>query len=236
MTDFGAPPGTFPPPPPPVPPLPSPPPPPFGDRTGPPWEQSGPPATQRYVDTLKAVLMDPTTTFRNMRREGGLANPLTYYLIGVIVAALSQFIWEAALPFGGAGWYGGYGIPGSGLVATIILYPIILLCAFFVASGIYHLMLMLLGGQRYPFETTARTVAYAYGSAMPINIVPICGGLIAGIWSVVALIIGLAQTQETTIGKAAGAVLIPAVLCCGAAILFGAALATMLGIAALGSR
>jgi hypothetical protein len=68
MTDFGVPPGTFPP-------TIPPPPPPAGGRTGPPWEQTGP-AIQRYIDTVKGVLLDPATTFRNLRREGGLGAPI----------------------------------------------------------------------------------------------------------------------------------------------------------------
>jgi hypothetical protein len=94
---------------------------------------------------------------------------------------------------------------------------------------------MLFGGLKYPYETTFRATAYAHGSALPLSFIPFCGGLIGGIWGIVVLIIGLAQMQETTIGKAAAAVLVPIVLCCGLAFVFAATIATMAGFAAAGA-
>lgn len=217
MSDFGMP----PPPPPPFPSFPTTPPPPSGpSRTGPAWEQPGAPL-QRFIDTAKAVLLDPTTTFATMRREGGLQVPLTYFLIGALVGALASFLWSAVTPtFGyGGGHMGGIGL----LVVSLGCY----LIGVFLASGIYHVVLGLFGGQNFPFETTFRVVAYSVGSTAPFALIPGCGGLIGGIWGLVCTIIGLAQAQETTTGKAAVAVLVPIVVCCGltvfAMITFGVA-------------
>jgi hypothetical protein len=66
------------------------------------------------------------------------------------------------------------------------------------------------------------------GSTLPLAIVPFCGGAIGGIWGMICTIIGLAQAQETSTGKAAAAVLIPLVLCCGLAILFSAAIIALI--------
>lgn len=221
MSDFGAPAGTFPPPPVPPPPPSGP----FGERTGPPWEQSGP-AVQRFIDTAKGALLDPATTFRNMRREGGLANPLVYYLIGGLFLVLSQAIWS------GLGMNPmGRGMP-AGLLAVLLFGACYVVAIVFIGSGITHVMLMLLGGAKYPYETTFRTFAYAQGSALPIAIIPFCGGIIGGVWALVVYIIGLSQTQEISTGKAAAAVLIPAIVCCGlimiVAIVAGIGMATML--------
>jgi hypothetical protein len=229
MTDFGTPPGTFPPPPvPPPPPPPSTPLPPFGDRTGPPWEQPGP-IVQRFIDTAKGVLLDPTTAFRNMRREGGLGNPLVYYLVGALVSVLFQAVWNGL----GLGGYDG----GVGVLGFLMFGACLVVIGAFIGSGIVHLMLMLLGGQRFPFETTFRTLAYANGSAAPIGVIPFCGGIIASVWGLIAAIIGLSQTQEISMGKAAAAILIPVVVCCVVFFLtVGAAIFAALGFAALGSR
>jgi hypothetical protein len=233
MTDFGAPPGTFPPPPPPIPPPPSTPLPPFGDRTGPPWEQPGP-AVQRFIDTAKGALLDPTTTFRNVRREGGLGPPLVYYLLGGLVSVLFQAVWSGLGMIPGGGY--GHGV-GAGALGALIFGACIVVIGVFVGSGIIHLMLMLLGGQRFPFETTFRALAYAHGSAAPIGAVPFCGTFIAAIWGLVVSIIGLSQMQEIPIGKAAAAVLIPGIVCCVLTVLaFGAAIFAALGFAAMGSH
>ena len=73
-------------------------------------------------------------------------------------------------------------------------------------------------------------MAYAFGSAQPIGIIPFCGGPIAIVWGLIAAVIGLAQTQQTTTGKAAAAVLTPTVLCCGLAAIFSTMLFAMLAL------
>jgi hypothetical protein len=222
MTDFGAPPGTFPPPVPPQPPS-------YGSRSGPPWEQPGE-LFQRYIETAKGALLDTAVAFRNMRREGGLGNPLAYYLIGGLISVLGQAIWAGISPMP---VYGGFGYGGAGLIGTLLFGACAVVLGIFIGSGIIHVMLMLLSGAKYPFETTFRTVCYAHGSAAPIGAIPICGGFIAGLWGLYAIIIGLSETQEISVGKSAAAVLIPGLVCCLIAILFAGAIAAALGMAAL---
>jgi hypothetical protein len=220
MTDFGVPPGSFPPAVPPVPPS-------AGARTGPPWEQSGP-AVQRYIDTIKAVLLDPATTFKNVRREGGLGAPVTYYLIGALLSVLANSIFQLA----GFGAFGRYGGMGDGLVSGLLISAVAVVAGIFIASGIVHVMLMLFGGARYGYETTLRTLAYGYGSASPIGVIPFCGGLIAVFWGLFCSIMGLAEMQETSVGKAAAAILVPGILCCLLGALFIGTIMAMIGMAA----
>ena len=73
---------------------------------------------------------------------------------------------------------------------------------------------MIVGGANMDFETTYRTCCYCGGSTSILGILPLCGGLIALIWQIVALIIGLSKTHETSTGKAVAAVLIPSAVCC----------------------
>jgi hypothetical protein len=232
MTDFGPTPSSFPPtPPPPMPP---------SSRSGPPWEGTDGPPLQRWIDTAKGVLLDPMTTFTNMRREGGLGAPLAYYLIGLAVSVAAALLWHlvgfgAAMPgmFGG----GGRAMAGAamGLGFILVFLPLCQIVGLFIGTAIIHVLLMLFGGQKYGFETTFRAITYTQGSVAPLAIVPMCGSLIAAVWAIVCLVIGLAQMHETTTGKAAAAVLVPIVLCCGLIFLFGAAIATMAGFAAAGA-
>jgi hypothetical protein len=190
---------------------------------GPAWEQSGP-AVQRYIDTAKAVLLDPAATFKTVRREGGFGAPLVYYLVGSLLSVVASVIWQLA----GLGGFGGY---SGNAISTLVLGAVVVTAGLFIGSGIVHLVLMLLGGARFGYETTLRTLAYAYGSSAPIGLVPFCGGLIAAVWGLFCAILGLAEMHETSTGKAAGAILIPMVLCCGLAIIFSAAIAAMIGFA-----
>lgn len=65
-----------------------------------------------------------------------------------------------------------------------------------------------------------RVAAYANGSTALWNLVPVCGGLIGGIWTIVITVIGISRAHEISTGKALAAVLVPVVTCC---LLFAAA-------------
>jgi hypothetical protein len=102
---------------------------------------------------------------------------------------------------------------GKAVVAQLVLSPILTLIFMYVGAGILHLLLMLFRGAKRPFDATLTAVAYVNGLNLLLA-VPGCGGLLAGVWGLVALIIGLGQIQRCGSGKAAAAVLSPAVLLC----------------------
>jgi hypothetical protein len=114
---------------------------------------------------------------------------------------------------------------GIGMIFLIILAPILVAVSMFIGAGIIHLCLMLVGGAKRSFETTFRVVCFASGSAQTLLIVPFCGGVISGIWGLIAECIGLARAHETETGRAVLAVLLPVIICCGGgflcAIMFG---------------
>jgi hypothetical protein len=228
MSDFGTPqpPPRFPePPPPPLPP----------GGSGPPWESAGM-SLQSFIDTLRGALTDPVATFAQMRREGGLGPPLIYYIVGMLIGVIGSMLWQV-IGFGGMMPFGGPS-PGEAMggMALIVIMPICATIGLFIGSLIIHFALGLFGGQKYPYETTFRTMAYAFGSSQPIGIIPFCGGPIGAIWGLIVAVIGLSQTQETTTGKSAAAVLTPTVICCGLIAVFSTVLfglfALLLGRAA----
>ena len=68
---------------------------------------------------------------------------------------------------------------------------------------------MMVKGAKPGFEATFRVVAYGY-SANIFMVIPFCGGILPLVWAVVLSIIGLREAHETTGGKAAFAVFLPA--------------------------
>ena len=68
-------------------------------------------------------------------------------------------------------------------VAAITLYSL-------VAAGIYHLLLLVLGGGTHPFETTYRVVSYSVGGAVLLAVVPVCGPFAANLIYLALVIIG----------------------------------------------
>jgi hypothetical protein len=199
--------------PPPLPPgPPSPPPPPGDGASGAAWERPGP-FLDRIVNTVRDVLLKPTAFFRGMRRSGDVGQPLFFLLITGTVAAL--FWWGYNVLFQmAAGPREDLFLGPAIMTIGLILAPAIIVLATFITAGIYHLVLVLLGAARAPYEATFRVVAYSSGSTSLIGIIPICGGLIGAVWQIVACIIGLAEVHETSTGYAAVAVIVPFTLCC----------------------
>jgi hypothetical protein len=188
--------------------------------SGLPWEhrqQLG--FVKAFFDTMMLVLTKPVEAFGMMRREGGLVEPLIYAVIGgtaaKIVATLI-FLPLHAIGFMANRESGAIGMMGSGfgLIISLILWPLWLAIGMFVGSGLIHLSLMLLGGAKKPFEATFRVCCFATGSASPISIVPVCGGLIAGVYNIVLNCMGIARVHEIDTGKAVMAVLLPLLVCC----------------------
>jgi hypothetical protein len=107
---------------------------------------------------------------------------------------------------------------GVGTIAFIILMPVLLVIGLFIGTAIVHVCLMIVGGANKSFEATFRVIAFSQGSAGLLQMVPVCGGLIAGVWALVIECIGVARAHETTTGRAVLAVLLPFIVCCGGAI------------------
>ncbi|HXY38285.1 MAG TPA: YIP1 family protein [Vicinamibacteria bacterium] len=196
------------------------------------------------VETTRQVLAVPGAFFRSMPTAGGIGSPLLYAVIvgwlGLIVASLYQAVFRSLMgsPFSTlgdrpevtalVGWVEGW----AGFVMQVALGGIFVVIGVFVGAGILHLFLLLLGGARSGFETTVRVVCFAQATSV-VFLVPFCGQLVAGIWTLVLYIIGLAAAHRIGHGKAAAATLLPiALLCCccvGLAALFAGALASIVG-------
>src|ERR1051325_109762 len=176
-----------------------------------------------FFDTVALIFTNPAKAFALMKSEGDVISPLFFAVIGGTAAAIVSVLSEFALrPIGLTRSQNprqhGFGA-GVGLVFWMILAPVMFTIWTFVWSGILHLCLMLVGGARKPFETTFRVVCFASGSTSLLAMVPICGGLVACVWTVVLECIGLARAHETDTGKAVTAVLLPVIVCCGGIIL-----------------
>ena len=197
-------------------------------RSGLPWDaRASKGLVSAFIETLQMVLTKPSEAFTAMQREGGLGEPLLYALIGGSIGGVVSFLFS--LGFQSLGLFGdrhnafavmtGMGI---GSIFFIILIPLLIAIGLFIGSAIVHVCLMIVGGAKQTFETTFRVVAFTQGSTGPLQMIPICGGVIAGIWALILNCIGLARAHEIETGRAVLAVLLPVILCCGCGI--GAAL------------
>src|SRR6058998_647785 len=200
--------------------------------SGPPAPRSGFPWDHRqergffnaFIETLVMVLTKPGEAFTVMKREGGLGEPLIYALIGGCAGAVVSFLFSLGLQSIGffadrhnaVAAMAGLGI---GSAAFIVLVPLFIVVGLFIGSAIVHLCLMIVGGANQSFETTFRVLAFYHGSTGPLQMIPICGGVIAGVWALVCSCIGLARAHKTDTGRAVLAVFLPLIVCCGGGLL-----------------
>ena len=190
-------------------------------RTGLPWEnrqQRG--IFNAFVETLVMVLTKPGEAFSIMKREGGLGEPLIYALIGGCLGGIVSFLFSMGLQ--SAGFFADRHDPfgsivgmGMGSVAFVILIPLLVVIGLFIGSAIVHVCLMIVGGANHSFETTFRVVAFSQGSVGPLQMIPVCGGLISAVWGLICNCIGLARAHDTDTGRAVIAVFLPLIVCCG---------------------
>ena len=194
-------------------------------RSGLPWEHRQERGfLNAFIETLAMVLTKPDLAFRTMKTEGGLGEPLIYALIGgcvggIVSLLLSLGLQSMGLFAGQRDTFAALAGMGIGSIAFIVLVPVFIVIGLFIGAAIVHLCLMIVGGANKSFETTFRVLAFSHGSTGPLQIIPVCGGLIAGVWALVVNCIGLARAHETSTGRAVLAVLLPLIVCCGGAIL-----------------
>ncbi|HEY2139059.1 MAG TPA: YIP1 family protein [Chthoniobacterales bacterium] len=196
-----------------------------------PWEhraQLG--FVKAWFDTVSLLITKPSDAFLMMRPEGGLIDPLLFGLIGGcaggIVSILFQGLFQSIPGFSARNNALDYF--GVGAWAVIIIYavlmPLLVTVGLFLGSGILHLCLMMLGGANRSFETTFRVACFSAGAANLFSMIPFCGGIIAGVYTVVLECIGLSRAHQTTTGKALLAIFLPIIVCCGVCVLLGALL------------
>jgi hypothetical protein len=200
-------------------------------RSGLPWEHRQERGFfNAFIETLVMVLTKPGEAFAVMKREGGLGEPLIYGLIGGSVGGIVSLLFSLGLQSTGFfadrhDTFAAMAGMGAGSAAFIVLIPVFVIIALFIGSAIIHLCLMIVGGANQSFETTFRVIAFSQGSTGPLQMIPVCGGMIAGVWALVCNCIGLARAHETDTGRAVLAVFLPLIVCCGGilviALMFG---------------
>src|SRR5262245_50176043 len=177
-----------------------------------------------FIETLVMVLTKPGEAFTAMKREGGLGEPLIYALIGGCVGGVVSFLFSLGLQSTGLfadrhNMFAAMAGMGIGSILFVVLIPLAIVVVLFIGSAIVHLCLMIVGGANQSFETTFRVLAFTQGSTGPLQMIPVCGGVIAGVWALVCNCIGLARAHETDTGRAVLAVFLPLIVCCGGGLL-----------------
>jgi len=213
-------------------------------REGLPWER-GKQSVRTFWETTKLVLGSPREAFLVMRRDSGMVTPMLYAIAGGLVGALFSAVYGSLIQLVMFGvMIGTVGddpegmAPGAMVALNVVVQFVMALFAgtigviigLFITTAIYHVCLIMLRGANHPFDTTFAVVAYVTGATSLIQIVPVCGQYIYGLVALVYAIIGLSAAQQISGGKAAAAVLLPALVCVvSIALVIGAVIAIVVG-------
>ena len=171
------------------------------NRNGPAWERRAELGIVKAGwETIQAVLTKPAETFETMKRDGGIGSVLLYPVIfgsiggiaGIIYQVIVRLAMSSAIPqqasqTGGPSLAAINAMSTGMLVVFAIFMPAFIALGSFVGAGLLHLSLMICGGAKQPFETTFRTYCYVHGSAGMLQIVPVCGAMVSGIWALICL-------------------------------------------------
>src|SRR6266568_1452664 len=221
----------------------------------PPAEQSAPFAERArrgflasYVETWKLAAVDPGRFFRQVRVD----EVRSAVLFGAIAVTIGNWVALVVSYLTASATMGLFaqvtrrldgrvdtapifqmmqGFTLSSLIGQLVATPLLALFGIYLTAGVFHLFLLVVRAAPRRFDATLTVVAYASGILL-LRALPVCGGLIALVWFIVAVVHGLAEAQRCGSGKAAFAVLGPLVLLCLVACLAGvvAGLAGMTGL------
>lgn len=175
------------------------------------------------LKTVKQILNIPSTSFRAMKKTGGFAAPLLFFVVLATLGTWMSLFCEIVMikmspekfatnPFGAQ-------ITPAVMInmriAAMILTPLLVAVGAFITSGAIHLVVMGLCGAEKTYEATFRAYCYAVGSASVFLLIPICGSFIYLVVALVVLVIAIREVHGTSTGMATAGVLIPAFTCCG---------------------
>ncbi|MGA1539550.1 MAG: YIP1 family protein [Chthoniobacterales bacterium] len=172
-------------------------------------------------ETIRAVLLEPSKAFGGMPITGGLGAPLFFFVLVGSIGGLAGFVYQAVLnsisPASTPQDEAMMALLGSTAVigGSIMIMPVILAAVAFVTSGLIHLALMVIGGANRPVEATFRVVSYSGGATAVLQLLPVCGAFAATIWNFIVMVIGISTVHKIGTGRAAVAVLLPTLVCCG---------------------
>jgi len=184
--------------------------------------------TTSFIDKVKGFLMAPTKAFQDSRADT-LSEAFRYYFVLLVIFSILYAIVSAAIGMAAftamLGQLAASGAMGetlagvlqnfSGFVVAVSLffvYLLFLLMLFgvFFSGFIYHVFVLLLGGEK-GYVTTVKTIMYASTPWLLLGWIPYVSA-IGALWSLILLILGIKETQEMTLGSALLVILVPLIL------------------------
>jgi hypothetical protein len=183
-----------------------------------PWE-SGEGFIWAFLRTTRDVLFSPTRFFKKMDIGKGYWSSLIYGMISGIIGFGGAILWPW---FFFSQWFPipkFLALPYSlyFIIVTIAL-PLMVVSSILIGSGVTHLCLMIVGGNKTGYQTTFRVISYSFSGYL-FGIIPFIGSTIGGIYALILTIFGVREGHGISTGRAVLAVLLPVIVGVGLGIL-----------------
>ena len=176
---------------------------------------------EKFIVTLKRVLLEPLKFFENLQPGGPYSKPLAYAcLVELSMAAISAVIWGGIFAGFILGGHSHLGVLGAKLhILSLFIGLLILVISIFGASFAYYIGALICGA-RSDYRAIFRMYAYTE-SAVIFRLIPLIGGVVAEIYRGVLLYFGfkavsrLGSLQAFLCAVAPGLILLSLIAICG---------------------
>ena len=178
---------------------------PDAEPAGVPWEDRPDGFFGDMWATTKMVLFSPGSFFSSMPINAGTKGPLGFGVLTGTLGMLFTVFYQVALAMVGFGFGDEFGMSGmnglplswmlGAMVGVVILTPLMAVIGLYIGAAIVHFLLMIVRGSGGGFEATFRVLAYG-SCCQLLNIIPILGGFISGLWGLVITIVGLSRVHN----------------------------------------
>jgi len=205
-------------------------------QSGLPWERRAETGFfPALLETVRLVLLEPRAAFAAMNPVGGFGAPLFFFVLVATVGGAAGIFYQtvySSLEAAKTPQEQALAAMMTSTVTigmTVMLLPLLFAAVAFISAALIHLALIVVGGARRPFEATFRVACYAGGSTAVLQLLPMCGAIVSSVWNFVAMVIGLSEVHGIGRGRAAIAVLLPSIVCCGLLVAGAVALVAAFG-------
>lgn len=188
------------------------------------WDLDGGRFPDDFVRAWKESVLSPSRFFSGLRPGGSLWRAILFLLVLSVVGAGLGLIWSAGLWGGGdvtamrealgassealGRWAAVMSNPLIGFLAA----PFTAILLWVLGTVVFHALVTILVDGHAGLRETARVVAYAWAGPQVFQAIPVLGGTIGSVWSVVLMVIGIREQHGASGGRAAAVVLLPVLL------------------------
>jgi hypothetical protein len=181
------------------------------EKDTPPWEsEEG--FIGAFFKTAWEALFSPTRFFKKVAGGEGYWSPLIYGMISGIIGFGGAIVWQW---FFFSQWFPVQKFSGFHyriyFIIVIIVLPMMTILSILIGSGITHVCLMIVGGNKKGVQATFRAISYSFCGYL-FGIVPLIGSTIGVIYTTILTILGVREGHGISTGRSILAVLLPLIV------------------------